>query len=230
MKLISRKPAKLIALFLAFSLIPLPVYANVIEPSKSVRETTSTTTGTNLMAGKLLTWGNEPVLVNGNVANTGATILTGATLQTFGNVRATVQLGRLGSFDLAPNTTASIDFSGNDVKGMLKRGCVILNAGKDINGLVFTPSGAVFTTEKLGSSRVDVCVDVNGITAPGTGYPAPASVFDLSSPPIIILIAAATFFVGVGTFALVRGRCCGGYCWDPSNPSPSRPRDCGCCC
>src|SRR6478752_4105973 len=53
---------------------------------------------------RLTTRNNQPISVNGNSAATGASIVTGATIETGADQSATVNLGPLGSLDIAPNT------------------------------------------------------------------------------------------------------------------------------
>ena len=74
---------------------------------------------------------NQPISVNGLSANTGASIVTGATIETGADQSATVNLGSLGTLDIAPNTklVLTYDDQGN-VKALIVYGCAILTAKK----------------------------------------------------------------------------------------------------
>ena len=76
---------------------------------------------------RLTTRNNQPITVNGLGATTGASILTGATIETGADQSATVNLGPLGSLDIAPNTklVLTYDEHGN-VKALIIYGCAIL--------------------------------------------------------------------------------------------------------
>src|ERR1051326_3216140 len=73
---------------------------------------------------RLTTRNNQAITVNGLSASTGASILTGATIETGADQSATVNLGPLGSLDIAPNTklVLTYDDQGN-VKALLIYGC-----------------------------------------------------------------------------------------------------------
>jgi hypothetical protein len=64
--------------------------------------------------------------VNGNAAGTGATILTGATIETPDQVGATIDLGDAGVIELQPNSKIQLDFDANgNVRVKVLRGCVM---------------------------------------------------------------------------------------------------------
>src|SRR6476619_2142035 len=62
---------------------------------------------------RLTTRNNQPITVNGNSAATGASIVTGATIETGADQSATVNLGPLGSLDIAPNTKLILNYDQN---------------------------------------------------------------------------------------------------------------------
>lgn len=179
-------------------------------------------------AGKLVTRGNQPVVVNGYIVGTGTTILTGATVQTFNGTKATVRLGALGSFELSANSTATLTFGGDQVTGMLKRGCAMLTTNPSIAGTLSTPDGMLTKTDYSKLSTVSVC-------APGSEEAA-NTIPDLNNaaPPQNNrrlggispwgLLGAASYAVGVGTArgaSANNNNCC--YCCCCCNPSPSMP-------
>ena len=74
----------------------------------------------------MTTRNNQPISVNGLSANTGASIVTGATIETGADQSATVNLGSLGTLDIAPNTklVLTYDDQGN-VKALIIYGCAV---------------------------------------------------------------------------------------------------------
>jgi hypothetical protein len=112
-------------------------------------------------SGKLTTTGNQPVLVNGNSAGNGATILTGATIETGDQVGATIDLGPLGTVDIAPNTKIQVEFDENgNLKVVLVYGCVIARPKKGNHGEIYTEDGKQVThndPQSRPAAILDVC-------------------------------------------------------------------------
>ena len=124
---------------------------------------------------RLTTRNNQPITVNGLGATTGASIVTGATIETGADQSATVNLGPLGSLDIAPNTKVVLtyDDQGN-VKATIIYGCVILTAKKKTTGEVATEQGSVGKTDPATGGVLDVCFP-QGATAPTVGQGAAAA-------------------------------------------------------
>jgi len=124
---------------------------------------------------RLTTRNNQPITVNGLSAGTGASILTGATIETGADQSATVNLGPLGTLDIAPNTklVLTYDDKGN-VKALLVYGCVILGAKKKTTGEVATEQGSAGKTDPAAGGVLDVCFP-QGATAPQVGQGAAAA-------------------------------------------------------
>jgi hypothetical protein len=94
--------------------------------------------------------------------SSGATILSGATIQTPDLVGATVVLGALGFLDIAPNTRLKVEF-GRDgkVKVTLIEGCVVLRINKGNHGEVVNEAGVKIVSNdpaRLDESALDVCL------------------------------------------------------------------------
>ena len=162
---------------------------------------------------RLTTRNNQPITVNGLSAGTGASILTGATIETGADQSATVNLGPLGTLDIAPNTklVLTYDDKGN-VKALLVYGCVILGAKKKTTGEVATEQGSAGKTDPAAGGVLDVCFP-QGATAPqiGQGAAAAAGAGAGASTPaaaggggLFGLGRAATIaiFAGIGAAAL----------------------------
>ena len=111
------------------------------------------------------TRGNQPVLVNGLSAAPGASIVTGATIETLSDQTAEINLGSFGTLELAPNTQLRIDYDqeGN-TKVTLIRGCAVLRSKKGAKGEIVTEQGpAAENDKKKKNSVLDVCF-INGQT------------------------------------------------------------------
>src|SRR2546426_1116599 len=135
-----RKSLKAMAVFLAFAIAQvyvqlsfaqtaLPGFPVVVQQQLVVRLTTT---------------GNQPITINGNSASSGATVLTGAIIETPPGVGATVNLGALGSLDIAPGARVRLEYDCNDgpdnckVKVTVLQGSVILHTKKGTRGQVDT--------------------------------------------------------------------------------------------
>src|SRR6187402_3462393 len=130
-----RNGSRAIAALLLFSITQIGLQIGLAEP----HNTTNTTLVPQQVVARLTTRNNQPVTVNGLSANTGASILTGATIETGADQSATVNLGPLGTLDIAPNTklVLTYDDQGN-VKVVLVYGCAVLTAKKKTNGEIAT--------------------------------------------------------------------------------------------
>jgi hypothetical protein len=101
---------------------------------------------------RLTTSGGQPITVNGASAASGATLLTGASIETPAAVSATIDLGALGTVEIQPNSSVQLDFDDNgNVRVKLLRGCAVVKK-KGANGLgeIYTPEGA---SEKTNNNR-----------------------------------------------------------------------------
>jgi hypothetical protein len=150
MSIRQRKSMKAIAVFVAFAVVQVyiqlsfagtvsPSYAMLVQQQLIVRVTTS---------------GNRPILVNGNSTASGGSLATGAIIETPDGVSATIDLGPLGTLDLAPNSKVVLDFDcppapptplapGTElppckVKVRVLAGCVVLKTKKGTEGQIDT--------------------------------------------------------------------------------------------
>jgi hypothetical protein len=163
---------------------------------------------------RLTTRNNQPITVNGLSANTGASIVTGATIETGADQSATVNLGSLGTLDIAPNTklVLTYDDQGN-VKALIVYGCAILTAKKKTKGEIATEQGSAGKTDPAAGGVLDVCFP-QGATAPqvgqgaaaaaGAGAGAATATAAASGGGLFGLGRAATIaiFAGIGAVAL----------------------------
>ena len=121
------------------------------------------------------TRGNQPILVNGLSAAPGASIVTGATIETLADQTAEINLGSFGTLELAPNTQLRIDYDQNgNTRVTLIRGCAVLRSKKNAEGEIVTEQGpAAKNDKKKKNSVLDVCF-INGQTTVGQNAAANA--------------------------------------------------------
>ncbi len=170
----SQRPTKVIkafAVFLAFAVAQISIQIGFAEPAGS---TATVALPQNIIVARLATTNNQPINVNGASAATGATILNGAEIETPAAVGATINLGALGTVDLAPNTKIRLTFDDDgNLKVLLIHGCAIVNANKDTEGEL-EAGGASNKTDKSAGGVLDVCFPP-GAAAPTVGQGAAAS-------------------------------------------------------
>ena len=170
------KGLKATAVIVAFAIAQVYVQISFAE----LPSTATVPSPQNIIIGRLTTRNSQPITVNGNSAASGASIQTGATIQTPADVSATINLGPLGSVDLAPNTTIRLDFDeqGN-IKVTLISGCVIIRAkrnteGQNTEGQIDTEQGNAAKTDKKKGGILDVCFPP-GASSPIVGQGAAAA-------------------------------------------------------
>lgn len=165
------KGLRAIAVIVAFAIAQVYVQISFAE----LPSTPTLPTPQNIILGRLTTRNNQPITVNGNSAASGASIQTGATIQTPADVSATINLGPLGSVDLAPNTTIRLDFDEHgNIKVTLISGCVIVRAKRNTEGQIDTEQGNAAKTDKKKGGILDVCFPP-GASSPIVGQGAAAA-------------------------------------------------------
>src|SRR3990172_325698 len=165
------KGLKATAVIVAFAIAQVYVQISFAE----LPSTATVPSPQNIIIGRLTTRNSQPITVNGNSAASGASIQTGATIQTPADISATINLGPLGSVDLAPNTTIRLDFDeqGN-IKVTLISGCVIIRAKRNTEGQIDTEQGNAAKTDKKKGGILDVCFPP-GASSPIVGQGAAAA-------------------------------------------------------
>ena len=193
MTILKRKSSKAIALALASV---LQVYASgglaLAAPKRA--EPAAKPAARQDAQGRLTTAGDNPVTVNGNSAKTGETIFSGQQIQTPAGTGATVQLGTLGSVEIAPGSNVTLTFSGGTINVTVTSGCVKVNAARGVTGTIQS-SGSPETTGADGGT-IDNCDSAPaGAAAPVGGATAGGG---LGTAASVALTAAI-----VGAFALI---------------------------
>jgi hypothetical protein len=115
-------------------------------------------------AGELSVRGN--VTLNGVAAISGATVFSGGTIRTAENGSATVNLGRLGRVELAPNSELVVNYSADNIGGALRAGRVTVNAPGGVGISVMTADGnAVADGSRAAAVTVDVSCGATRVAA-----------------------------------------------------------------
>jgi hypothetical protein len=142
-----RTVSSAIAMFLAIALVQVFVQLSFAAPASP----SAPAVLPQQFIARLTTTGNQPITVNGAGAASGASLLTGATIETPDAVSATIDLGALGTVELQPNSSIQLDFddSGN-VRVKVLRGCVVIKKQGPGEAEAYTAEGA---SEKTNSNR-----------------------------------------------------------------------------
>ena len=107
-----------LVVFVAFSFAQMYVQATLPAPAPGAPQ--------RAITAKLATKNNAPITVNGNSAGTGATILTGSTIETPDQVSAVIDLGDAGVVELQPGSKVQLDFDANgNVRVKVLKGCAV---------------------------------------------------------------------------------------------------------
>ena len=208
--------SRVIAALLLLAIVQVSLQVGLAETNN----TTNPVLVPQQVVARLTTRNNQPVTVNGLSANTGASILTGATIETGADQSATVNLGSLGSLDIAPNTklVLTYDDQGN-VKVVLVYGCAVLTAKKKTTGEIATDQGTAAKNDPAAGGVLNVCFPP-GAAAPtvNTGVAATTPAVHGGSGGLFGLGTAATIaiFGGIGAAALTP-------LFFQDNPSGSNP-------
>jgi hypothetical protein len=151
MKLKQLTASRAIAIFLIFAVAQISLQIGLAQGPQFIARLTSTR-------------GNQPVLVNGLSAAPGASIVTGATIETLSDQTAEINLGSFGTLELAPNTQLRIDYDQNgNTKVTILRGCAVLRSKKNAEAEIVTEQGPAAKNDKKKNSVLDVCF-INGQT------------------------------------------------------------------
>jgi len=209
--------SRVIAALLLLAIVQIGVQVGLAEPNN----TTTPVIVPQQVVARLTTRNNQPIQVNGLSASTGASILTGATIETGADQSATVNLGPLGTLDIAPNTklVLTYDDQGN-VKAMLVYGCAILTAKKKTSGEIATEQGTAGKTDPAAGGVLNVCFPQ------GAAAPTVTNTLPTTAPAVHAGGGGGLFGLGkAATIAIVAG--IGAAATTPlffqDNPSGSNP-------
>jgi hypothetical protein len=222
MNLRRRKASTAIAALLLFSVSQIGLQIGFAEP----RSTNTAPVIPQQVIARLATRNNQPITVNGQSASTGASLVTRSTLETASDQSATVNVGPLGSVDIAPNTKVVLTFEAGSLKADVAYGCVILRARKNITGEITTEKGSIGKTDPATGGTLEMCFPP-GATAPVIG-PGVAAGAGAAGAPAGAAAAGAGGLFGLGvpaTIAIIGAGTAAGLTplFFDDNPSPSAP-------
>jgi hypothetical protein len=196
-----RHGSRVIAALLLLAIVQVGVQVGLAEPNN----TTTPVILPQQVVARLTTRNNQPIQVNGLSANTGASILTGATIETGADQSATVNLGPLGTLDIAPNTKLVLTYDDHgNVKALLVYGCAVLTARKKTTGEIATEQGTAGKTDPAAGGVLNVCFPQGAAaptvtntlpTAPATAGGGGGGLFGLGKAATIAI------FAGIGAAA-----------------------------
>ena len=204
MNLKRRNGLRAIAALLLFLIAQIGLQVGLAEPTVP-----NTTTPIPLQAaGRLTTSNNQAIQVNGLSASTGASILSGATLETGADQSATVNLGSLGTVEIGPNTKVMLTFDEQgSIKALVMFGCVKVSARANATGEIATDQGSVGKTDPASGGDLEVRYQPGTTPAVGQGVcgkpaggPGDTSgtpgegggLFGLGVPATIAIVSAGT--------------------------------------
>lgn len=207
MNLKRRNGPRAIAALVLFFIAQVGLQVGLAEPTIN---TTAIPISPQAVA-RLTTRNNQPIQVNGLGATTGASILSGATIETAADQSATVNLGPLGTVDIAPNTkfVLTFDDQGN-FKALVMFGCVKVTARTNAIGEIATEQTSLGKTDPATGGVLEMCSQEGaapivgpGVAAnAGAGAGAPAGAAAAGGGGLFGLGVPATIaIVGVGTTA-----------------------------
>jgi hypothetical protein len=182
-----------IAMLLAFATGQVYVGVSFAEPG-SVVPGESVAMTPQQPTGILTTLGNKEITVNGTNSISGATIVSGARIETPAGVSATVSLGSRGLLEIEPNTKLTVEFDQSGVKVMLTEGCGSLRSKKGTTGEISTRKGSAGKTDPAQDGKLEICPRRSG--AP-IGPAGAVGLFGLGTAAAVAIIAGGATAVAV---------------------------------
>ena len=107
--------------------------------------------------GILTTQGNKEITVNDTNAISGATIVSGARIETPAETSATVGIDSPDSLEIEPNTKLSVEIHQRSVKVTLAEGCVSLRTTRGTTGEISTAKGYTAKTDSSQDGKLGSC-------------------------------------------------------------------------
>ena len=151
------KRVKALAAFVMFAVAQISVQLGFAEPGPNALPPVP-----QQFIARLRTSGNRPITVNNNAAATGASLVTGALIETGADQSATIDIGDF-TLDIAPNTRLRLDYDDQGrVKVFLISGCAIVRSkGKTEAEIQTADNVTQGQTAKKKGGVIDVCF-ING--------------------------------------------------------------------
>jgi hypothetical protein len=140
---LSVRPIRILSLLVLIAVTNVFVFAGGATSSS----------GTTVLSGKLVTTSNRPIIVNGGAAITGSIILSGAQIATPAASFATVQVDRLGTVTVAPLSIVTLNYDAKSITVAIASGDATISTAPGVKGLV---------------------IGANKVAVPAGSMPAPA--------------------------------------------------------
>lgn len=205
----SKRITTVIALLLVFATSQVYVGVSFAKPG-TVLSGESAAMTPQQATGILTTQGNREITLNGTNAISGATLVSGANIETPTGVGATVNLGGNGSVDIEASSKLTLEFDQSNIKVMLIEGCVTVYTKKGTTGEIATSQGVVGKTDPTKDGKIEVCPRRSAVPiVPAAGAGGLGGLSTAASLAIFGGITATAVIVPI----VLRGR----------NPSPGSP-------
>lgn len=138
-----KKPLQTITFFLFFCLANSSVFAFIPDGNVSADTTAQKVSYTGILNAA------DPlsVRVNGNIAQDGMTILSGAEVKTGNNGGAVIKIHQLGKIELSGETSVKLAFSAQNVDVQIVSGQAVLTTYKGVKGKLSDANGKVLMTD-----------------------------------------------------------------------------------
>lgn len=230
MRFRQNKGVKALAAFVMFAVAQISIQTGFAVPNTS----TPTLPAAQQYIARLRTRGNNAITVNSNAASTGASIVTGAMIETGNDEAATIDIGDF-ILDIAPNTKLRLDFDDQGkVRVFLISGCVVAKSkGKTEAEIQTADNVTQGKTERKRGGAVDICF-INGNATVNQNAAANAGAGAGSSATTTTTTTSAGGGLSGGTVALIVLVVAGGAIGAAvalsgddniqTNPSPSSPQ------
>ena len=194
MSLNSKHTAVALALLLIFATGQVYLAVSLAQSGSVVPGESVAMTPPSEPMGILTTQGNKEITVNDTNSTGGATIISGASIETPAGVGATVSLGSRGSLEIEPDTKLTVEFDQSSVKVMLTVGCGSLRTKKGTTGEISTPKGSRWKTDPAQDGKLDICPRRSAapIAAAGSG-----GLFRLGTAAAVAIIARGETTIAV---------------------------------
>jgi hypothetical protein len=200
-----RNGFRAVAALLLFSVAQVSLQVAFADRTSNI---TATTIAPQII-GRLTTKNNQAVSVNGLSAATGASILSGATIETGNDQSATVDLGPIGALEIDQNTRVVLTYDEQrNVKAHVLTGCVTLRTKSGATGEVLSDQGFTGKTNPAADASLNNCSSARP-PLPATGTDQ-GGLFGLGRAATIAIFAAAGAAASTPLFF-------------DDNPSPSAP-------
>lgn len=228
MRFRQNKGVKAVAALVMFAVAQISVQIGFAEPSTS----TAALPAPQQYIARLRTRGNNAITVNNNAASTGASLVTGAMIETGNDEAATIDIGDF-TLEIAPNTKLRLDFDDQGrVKVFLISGCAVAKSrGKTEAELQTADNVTQGKTERKKGGAVDVCfingnatVNQNAAANAGAGAGSAATAGAAAGGGLSSGALAAIVLVAAGGAIGAAVALSGDDDTQQSNPSPSSPQ------